>query len=367
MAMSIADPLILEKQFSLRDLFDFSDALVVATDVAKRVVYVNPAFCDISGYSAQEVMGWNPKTWGSEYTPQSTHQKVKALLAKRRAWVGRYTNRAKSGTLWVEERTVQPLFDADACVIGYLSMGYHIEDIEPCTERLVALESQYVLASSATHELNNMLGVIHGLAEVNLVTFGEHVMVSERRQNLQAILHACQEAEAMVKRLRGGLQAPEPQCLDLAHLLRVMHPVLSKTLPRPLALELQTPDWPVYVNIDETYLLLMLVNLLKNAGEASRDTQAPEVTLTLTPADSADAVTLAVEDNGCGMSEEVQKNLFTPLFTTKSGQGGTGLGMLQVKNFLDTHEASFGMKSSPGEGTTLCVTLPLQAAASGAC
>ncbi|MGM0834188.1 MAG: ATP-binding protein [Pseudomonadota bacterium] len=363
--MSVADSLILEKRFSLRDLFDFSDALVVATDVAKRVVYVNPAFCAISGYSAQEVMGWHPKAWGSEYTPQSTHQKVREALEKRRAWVGRYTNRAKSGALWVEERTVQPLFDADACVIGYLSMGYHVEDIEPCTERLVALESQYVLASSATHELNNMLGVIHGLAEVNLVTFGENTMVSERRQNLQAILHACQEAEAMVKRLRGGLQAPEPQCLDLAHLLRIMHPVLSKTLPKSQALALQTPNCPVYVNIDETYLLLMLVNLLKNAGEASRDTPTPEVTLTLTQPDTADAVTLIVEDNGCGMSEEVQQNLFTPLFTTKSSQGGTGLGMLQVKNFLDTHKATFNVKSILKKGTTMWVTLPLNGAEGG--
>ncbi|XGA79785.1 PAS domain-containing sensor histidine kinase [Halomonas sp. CH40] len=365
--MSTAEPLSLEKQFSLRDLFDLSDALVVATNVDKRVVYANPAFCKISGYSADEVQGAHPRTWSSIYTPYSTHEKVKTALAEGRAWVGRYTNRTKYGDLWVEERTVQPLFAPDASVIGYLSMGYNVEDIEPSTERLVTLESQYVLASSATHELNNMLGVIHGLAEVNLVTFGEKTMVADRRENLQAILHACQEAEAMVKRLRGGLQAPTPQCLDLTRLLRTMQPVLSKTLPKPLMLELATPDTPVFVNIDETYLLLMLVNLLKNAGEATHGTPRPQVTLTLSQVGAAGAVTLMVEDNGCGMSEEVQQNLFTPLFTTKSSRGGTGLGMLQVKHFLETHSASFDVESTLGEGTTMKVTLPLNVSKCAIC
>lgn len=365
--MSIAEPLSQEKQFSLRDLFDLSDALVVATDVDRKVVYANPAFCSISGYAPEEVQGMHPRTWGSIYTPDSTHEKVKTTLAEGRAWVGRYTNRTKGGDLWVEERTVQPLFAPDASVIGYLSMGFHIENIEPSTERLVTLESQYVLASSATHELNNMLGVIHGLAEVNLVTFGERTMVADRRENLEAILQACQEAESMVARLRGGLQAPEPQCLDLTRLLRTMQPVLSKTLPKRVTLRLRTPDTPVFVNIDETYLLLMLVNLLKNAGEATHGTPVPQVTLTLTQAGAAGAVALRVEDNGCGMCKEVQQNLFTPLFTTKSSRGGTGLGMLQVKHFLETHAASFDLESTPGKGTTVKVSLPLNASECAIC
>ena len=70
-------------------------------------------------------------------------------------------------------------------------------------------------------------------------------------------------------------------------------------------------------------------------------------------------VTIQVRDRGPGMSEEVRTEVFEPLFSTRSF--GIGLGLPLVKQIVEQHEGSIAIESVPGEGTTVSISLPLDA------
>jgi len=112
----------------------------------------------------------------------------------------------------------------------------------------------------------------------------------------------------------------------------------------------------------------IIIEFLKNAsyaiGEKAGTTTAgpPEGNIwialeaTKDPA-MGEAVRLSIRDDGCGISEEIQKEVFTPLFTTKA-KVGTGLGLSAAYEIVHSHNGSIILQSKPGAGTTFTVTLP---------
>jgi signal transduction histidine kinase len=76
-----------------------------------------------------------------------------------------------------------------------------------------------------------------------------------------------------------------------------------------------------------------------------------------------DGVTIVIEDNGCGMTPDVQERMFEPYFTTKPEGEGTGLGMVITRRIIDEHAGHITIQSTPGFGTIFMIDLPLEHAA----
>ena len=78
----------------------------------------------------------------------------------------------------------------------------------------------------------------------------------------------------------------------------------------------------------------------------------------------ADQVEITFSDNGSGIPEKVQRHVFDPFFTTRRAQGSTGLGLYIVHNLVTQQlGGTITLVSAQGEGTTICMTLPLPALA----
>jgi signal transduction histidine kinase len=78
-------------------------------------------------------------------------------------------------------------------------------------------------------------------------------------------------------------------------------------------------------------------------------------------------VEITFADDGAGMTEEIQRRVFDPFFTTRRGQGGTGLGLHIVYNLVTSQLGGrIILQSTPGRGTTFRITLPLRAPADAA-
>ena len=75
-----------------------------------------------------------------------------------------------------------------------------------------------------------------------------------------------------------------------------------------------------------------------------------------------DQIIIEMTDNGCGMDEKTLNNIFDPFYTTKDTGRGTGLGLSICHGIIEKHRGTITAKSSPGEGTTFKITLPLDPA-----
>jgi signal transduction histidine kinase len=107
------------------------------------------------------------------------------------------------------------------------------------------------------------------------------------------------------------------------------------------------------VLMDEERMARVLVNLCDNARKAMGDGDR----LTLRATREGDELVLTVADTGAGMEGEVVRRVFEPFYSS-SASGGTGLGMVIVKNVVEAHHGSIAVESTPGAGTTVTMRLP---------
>ena len=113
-------------------------------------------------------------------------------------------------------------------------------------------------------------------------------------------------------------------------------------------------DETLLANFDRTQLIRVVTNLVKNAIQATKTVQSPQIMVNVGEANGQ--IKIDVMDNGIGISEENTSKIFQPKFTTKSS--GMGLGLAMVKNILETYKGNVTFVSQVDKGTTFTVTFP---------
>ena len=121
-------------------------------------------------------------------------------------------------------------------------------------------------------------------------------------------------------------------------------------------IELQTilSDEDLEVSADSRALHHVLLNLLTNAADAVENVENKRIIVSMSR--KRGRVELKVDDNGVGITEEDQRHLFKPFFTSKAK--GTGMGLVNVKKMLSAMNSRIGVESYPGIGTTVTVSFP---------
>jgi signal transduction histidine kinase len=155
------------------------------------------------------------------------------------------------------------------------------------------------------------------------------------------------------------------QPVDLGELAGKIHAISrAKFSDAGVLLSLDvTPDLPDVV-CDAEGIRSVVMDLISNALDACSwknydPSVEPEVILRVVPGSLDGHIELQVNDNGEGMPEEVRKRIFTPFFSTKEKKG-TGMGLAVVARIVESHEGDTFVDSTPGEGATFRVSLPIQ-------
>jgi signal transduction histidine kinase len=154
-----------------------------------------------------------------------------------------------------------------------------------------------------------------------------------------------------------GRQKDEaPEIMDLGLELMAIQPLLQVLLPRHLALVLEPVVDALPFQGTRGMLEQILVNLVSNA----RDAMPAGGTITLRAWSEPDGQgpLLEIQDEGVGIPEHLQEQMFQPFFTTKTTGTGTGLGLMCVKTMLDKAGGSISFSSSLHQGTRFQVRLP---------
>jgi signal transduction histidine kinase len=132
--------------------------------------------------------------------------------------------------------------------------------------------------------------------------------------------------------------------------VRSVADTLNAGISKHLRLDI-SPLHPVVIDLEEVKRVIQ--NLLLNAREAISEDGA----IIVRTVDLADRIEVSVQDDGNGMSSEfMQKELFQPFHTTKSG--GLGIGLFQSKKIMEAHHGTIIVDSKSGKGTTVTLTFP---------
>jgi PAS domain S-box-containing protein len=217
------------------------------------------------------------------------------------------------------------------------------------------------LTTGVAHEIRNPLNAAKLQLELlirNARKLGEEAMalrIGERadvvRGELERLSNMLEDFLSLAR-----TRAVESQQFDLAALLgevRELQGPLAESHGVSLEMELDGEEVPVYG--DRERVKQVLINLVGNAMDAVRDHEAPRIRLG-THSDGNGMVEVNVVDNGPGVPEEVQHQLFQPFVTTKAA--GTGLGLTVVKRIIELHGGSVTLKSAQPRGTVAQFTLP---------
>ncbi|WP_424929288.1 ATP-binding protein [Amaricoccus tamworthensis] len=211
------------------------------------------------------------------------------------------------------------------------------------------------LAGGIAHEVSNILGVIQISADTGLMKRE----VSALRHSLDTIKSACQRGNELVTRLTkmtrdGGVAVGRT---DLTAVVRQSLDLVRASVPRRFELTSELPDESVIVAGDPNDVETALLNLILNARNAMVEAGCRKGSIHVSVAPRGSEVRLKVTDNGPGMPEDVLKRAVEPFFTTRSKEGGSGLGLSMVRNFARRIDGSFELDSTEGQGTEAVLTL----------
>ena len=215
-----------------------------------------------------------------------------------------------------------------------------------------------VMAAGIVHDINNPLGAALTSAETALQVKDDPDNVEVFERSLQSVVGSIRRCGQIGKGLLNlaRQEASEPSRQNLNQIVRRASDVVQTYLTRHRAtIKLVLDERLPLVSVRPLEIEQVLVNLIQNAVEA---TDGP-ATITFRTARAAGSVRLTVLDDGRGMTEQQKERLFDPLYTTRKGQGGTGLGLSVSKRIVTSHGGSITVESAVGEGTTVAVTLPL--------
>jgi two-component system sensor histidine kinase DctS len=353
-----------------------------ARDLQGRITYVNPAFCQMVGFSYGELLGQGMEAsyWPPEFVSEYQQRQAIRLAGNSPPREGfESVFMRKDGSRFPVLIMEAPLIDALGVQTGWMSAFLDISEqrrVEELSrtsqERLQAtarLATVGEMASLLSHELNQPLAAISGYAagSINLLHDPQHARTELNADLLGALHRMAEQAERagkiiksvhdFVRRREQVREAVSPQQLVDAIL------PLVNLQARKLSVRVQVdvaPETPPVV-CDRTMVEQVLLNLARNAMQAMDQAHVKERVLRLRvrlvrSVGRMKWLEFSVADLGVGIAPDVQQQLFNPFFTTKAE--GMGLGLSLCRTVVEQHGGALVFEPNVPQGTVFIFTLP---------
>ena len=339
----------------LHNVLESMGSGVIAVDTDGRITMFNAAAEHMTDYRRSEIVGRPYREVfanGDEDLPAI----LLALETERPHVFKEHALHRRDGEAIPVGVSSSPLRDPSGTVCGALEIFHDLSELKRleervrCADRLAALGQ---MAATVAHEIRNPLGGIEGFAallERDLASQpAKRAMATQIVQGARSLNHIVarlldftRPVSLTLRRTRFGRIA------DMA--LAVLEQEMRGHEPRVTLVRDYAGDEAVTVDFERMYGVVL--NLVRNAWQAMHE--PGEITVRV--CGDGDAVALSVRDTGCGMTEEVRQNLFSPFFTTK--ETGTGLGLSIVRKIVEAHGGSIEVESEPGVGSVFTVRVP---------
>ncbi|MCM2279727.1 MAG: ATP-binding protein [Oligoflexia bacterium] len=343
---------------------DCSEAIMF-TDTQDRLIYVNPAWQSIYGYTREEAIGQSPRILHSGHHPKSFYEEMWDAIRNPEIahWKGEVINRAKDGTIVPVLLTITPFKSPSGETHGYMGIALDVssrKELEAKVAQQDRLASIGLLASGLAHEVGTPLGVIRGRAEFLLMQASEQLL----RKNLEVIVSQIDRISKLIQsllRISRGTTTPRLEEVQLAAVIDDVMALVAQNLRADnVAAIVEIPEG-LRAFGDFNRLQQVFLNLLMNSvyaiRKAIRDGRKEPHRLAIEASRRGRKIAIEVRDTGCGISPEDLNKIFKPFFTTKDVGEGTGLGLAIVAQLLHEMKGEISVESTQNQGTAFTILL----------
>jgi PAS domain S-box-containing protein len=346
-------------------------AIVAETDTRGTIVSVNDAFCRITGYKREELIGQNHRILNSGTHPKKMWQDMYRTVARGGFWHGEICNRAKDGRLYWVDTTIAPLHDEKGRIRGYFAIRTDITALKAAqVQAEAASRAKSEFLANMSHEIRTPMTAIMGYADLLAedvergVTHGDRLATIETiKRNGEHLLSIINDIldiskiEADKMTVETIEMSPEQIVQDVLSLMRV------KAEAKGIRFEAEfSTAIPCTIYSDPTRLRQILVNLV---GNAIKFTEVGEVRLRVSAVEEEGSrLKFEVIDTGIGLHRTQLSKLFNSFeqadASTTRRFGGSGLGLRISKRLAEMLGGDITVSSEFGRGSTFTVTIALK-------
>ena len=362
-----------ESEEKYRTVLEANPDPVVVYDIDGKVIYFNPAFTRVFGWTLEKCLGKKMDVFVPEEAWREMQMMLKMVLAGER-FSGIETCRYnKKGEIISVSISGAIYKDQNGNSIGSVVNLRDISDqkkLEAQLQQAQKMEAIGTLAGGIAHDFNNILMAIMGYAEMTGIAIPKE---SEAHQTLGQVLKAGHRAKELVKQILGFARQSkeEKKPIKVGLIAKEVLKLLRASLPSTIEIRYESTARSDTVMADPIQIHQVLMNLCTNAHYAmSQKGGVLEISLSDVELDSKNAsqypdlepgsyVKLTVSDTGFGMDQGTLERIFDPYFTTKEKGVGTGMGLAVVHGIIKSHRGAITVQSEPGKGSSFQALLPL--------
>jgi PAS domain S-box-containing protein len=380
-----------------------------------KILFVNPAFTKMTGYTAEEAIGKTPRILQGPRTDKSVLSRLRKNMERGEAFQGEAVNYRKDGTEFNLEWQIAPIRDASGKITHFVGIQRDVTGRKQAEIELEAIHKQLLEASRrggmaeiATNVLHNVgnvlnsvnistglivesvkksrassLGRVAGLLQDHRQDLGAFITSDPRGKHIPAHLaqlseHLMAEQTAMVGELEslrrnvehikeivamqqnyatvGGVK----EMINVVNLVEDSMRMNEGTLSRHGVEVVREFEEVPPMNVEKHKILQILVNLLRNAKHACQESDRTDRRLTVRVGREDGRVKISVQDNGIGITPENLVRIFNHGFTTRTG--GHGFGLHSSALAAAEMGGSLTVQSDgPGQGAAFTLELPCPA------
>jgi PAS domain S-box-containing protein len=340
-------------------VFENTTEGILITDRDANIQSTNPAFTAITGFTAEEALGKNPRILQSGKQSPDYYDEMWRALTATGHWQGEIYNRRKNGEVYPQWLNINAIKDADGVVINYVGVTFDISELK-ASERV---KDEFI--ATVSHELRTPLTSIHG--SLRLLSGG---MAGELGDKPAELIRIAQDnSQRLVRLIDDILSIAKIESERMKFRLQplVLEALITNAIEanQDFAKQFDVSLRPQFgcadarVLADNDRLMQVMTNLLSNAVKYSPKGGVVRV---VTEA-AGDYWRVSVVDNGPGIPDSFRDKVFGKFAQAGNSErgkiGGTGLGLSICKAIVDRLGGHIGFESEPDVRTSFYFDLPV--------
>ena len=348
-----------------------SPAIVVITDPDGNIEYVNPMFVEVTGYSAEEARGQNPRILKSGLMSKKVYEELWQTILSGGVWSGELQNKKKNGEFYWDQAVISAIRNKENVITNFVAVKVDITEQKKIFAELTAAKEKAeesdrlksAFLANISHEIrtpmNGILGFAQLLKEPHLTGEEETEYIDLIQKSGERMLNLINNL-INISRIEAGETMLQESETPVNELMRDLYAFFKPEIDKKgLRLNLKTglPDNDSVIETDSGKLIQILTNLIQNA---LKFTSSGEIDFGYNRSNST--LEFYVIDTGIGIASDMKEKIFDRFHqvdnTLTRTQEGSGLGLSISQAYVEMLGGTIRIESREGWGSEFYFTLP---------